>query len=260
MDKDGDGELTRLEFLEFFVVKLKLCTVRQLDKIKNRFDQIEQERTARARVLGLVEKVRKLTNPELAVGGWGQTKGELIRRGNTLEEEYIKEQDTDTYGSIKVGRTPSQYRSSNKDARKVQQRKTNRSSPLSSSLVTIAESKENESNESKLNVEFGEKQNSREPEDTASTASSSSESSCNNDQEQLVEYERNHPLSAVIAHIRRASELARLDVDNNIQKGNTGNAKASVRLLRDLITLLHSSQSEILPRLEEDDPERRRIN
>jgi hypothetical protein len=51
MDKDGDGKLSRLEFLSHMVVKLKLCRENQLDKIMERFDEIEESRIARERVM-----------------------------------------------------------------------------------------------------------------------------------------------------------------------------------------------------------------
>jgi hypothetical protein len=62
MDKDGDGNLSRLEFLTSMVVTLKLCTEEHLNAIMKRFDEVEQSREARERVLKELQKFRSKPN------------------------------------------------------------------------------------------------------------------------------------------------------------------------------------------------------
>ena len=284
MDKDGDGDLTRGEFLEFFIIKLKLCSAQQLEAINVRFDQIEQERTARERVLGMVDKVRRLTNPttthtlDSEVTAWGKTKLAL----ETKTGHQMKGPDVLTVMSREISKN-SAIGSNNGPAKKISVTRTE-SERRSSEKKNIYDTKiplpspqqpVTESNVFQFNGHH--ETTTKAPEDSETSNESGSSGSSggkyagqsgggkssrggvvgNNTPANM--YERSHPLSSMLAHIRKASELARVDVDNNIKKGNTVEAKASVKLLRSLVTLLHTSQKEFLPRLEADDPERRGI-
>ena len=59
MDKNGDGLLTRLEFITHMIVALRLCTPEHLRAIMKRFDEVEQSREARTRVLKVLDKYRE---------------------------------------------------------------------------------------------------------------------------------------------------------------------------------------------------------
>jgi hypothetical protein len=263
MDKDGDGELTRLEFLEFFIVKLKLCTIKQLDSIKERFEQLEQERTARKRVFALVGKVRQLSDSgeivsETAAAGWGKTKKTVQEHtGHEIKNkrpDVLRVMSREISSRHLVLPVPEQMKS----------QKTQSSVRLDSRLKLPSPTISAKKKHSLLFNESKKAGKTIAPEDTSSGDSlgdSEGDSGSRNTKVDSVHefIEHSHPLSSVIAHIRRASELARIDVDNNIRDGKTVEAKASVKLLRSLITLLHASQKEFLPRLKSDDPERRKI-
>ena len=60
MDKDGDGELSRMEFLTHMIVVLKLCTPQHLTAIMQRFDEVEHCREARTLVMTQMENFREL--------------------------------------------------------------------------------------------------------------------------------------------------------------------------------------------------------
>ena len=77
MDKNGDGELSRMEFLSHMVVKLKLCTEMQLDKIMDRFDEIEESRIARDRVMTIINN-RNATQAEMPATGHKLQFGEEV--------------------------------------------------------------------------------------------------------------------------------------------------------------------------------------
>ena len=62
MDKNGDGELSRLEFLSHMVVRLKMCTSAQLAKIMERFDEIEESRIARDRVMSVINNTNSFSS------------------------------------------------------------------------------------------------------------------------------------------------------------------------------------------------------
>ena len=202
MDVDGDGVLTRLEFLEFFIVKLKLCTSRQLQKIQDRYDQIEQEKDAR-------ELVLMVTSPN--------SKND---RGSTLGSST----DTDMT-RVLPGCTPQKPNKSLAQAVETEL-------PVSESTASI---------------------------DTAAASPSAVDATTAVDVDADAAARRSggglydgshHPLSSMLAHIRRASELARADVENSIRNDKMDEAKATVKMLRQLLTLLHNGEVELLPRLE----------
>ena len=268
MDADGDGELTRLEFLEFFIIKLKLCTEQQLSKIQIRFDQIEQERRAREIVASKIDQIQDLTNSgvemsTLASQGWGKsmvaveklTGHQVVRP--TVMPRHIAGIDRPHADTIVGGGRDISL--------------TTKVMPLS--INTEEEEEEEKEKDKKLHqvqqkTRKKEKNNDKENRKTPSPTTRSSTSTTpspisvmsqrtTKERNSLSDsFERTHPLSSMLAHIRRASELARNDVENSIKNGKTEEAKASVRMLRQLITLLHDSQKSFLPRLQNDDPER----
>ena len=202
MDVDGDGVLTRLEFLEFFIVKLKLCTSRQLQKIQDRYDQIEQEKDAR-------ELVLMVTSPN--------SKND---RGSTLGSST----DTDMT-RVLPGCTPQKPNKSLAQAVETEL-------PMSESTASI---------------------------DTAAASPSAVDATTAVDVDADAAARRSggglydgsqHRLSSMLAHIRRATELARADVENSIRNDKMDEAKATVKMLRQLLTLLHNGEVELLPRLE----------
>jgi uncharacterized protein YktA (UPF0223 family) len=76
MDKDGDGLLSRLEFITHMIVALKLCTPEHLRAIMQRFDEVEQSREARVRVLKVMESYREYKR---------NSKGNLLRVNSTRD-------------------------------------------------------------------------------------------------------------------------------------------------------------------------------
>ena len=251
MDADGDGELTRLEFLEFFIIKLKLCTEQQLSKIQIRFDQIEQERRAREIVASKIDQIQDLTNSgvemsTLASQGWGKsmvavekvTGHQVVRP--TVMPRHIAGIDRPHADTIVGG---------------------GRDISLTTKVMPLSINTEEEEEEGKKN---NDKENRKTPSPTTRSSTSTTPSPISVMSQRTTKernslsdsFERTHPLSSMLAHIRRASELARNDVENSIKNGKTEEAKASVRMLRQLITLLHDSQKSFLPRLQNDDPER----
>ena len=114
MDKDGDGLLSRLEFLSHMVVALKLCTPQHLKAIMQRFDEVEHSREARTMVMNEMENLRELNfqirkeSAKLHNRDWDTAAHfgvehhkrtttvlvETVHGAQILEEEHLKIQQT----------------------------------------------------------------------------------------------------------------------------------------------------------------------
>ena len=387
MDKDGDGTLSRLEFVTHMIVALKLCTPLHLRKIMERFDEIEQSRVARKRVMQVMNDVKKFSRQTPLKGKLALPAGKnwLKAIDAASKETGIEKRSNDALGlmgralvsrtdasaappalrhhkepfsrspgaeeataaAVKtkapaelspnewalsmpvVGGRRSPHRSSSGIAMRrtssmmvreaiVQRQydKQKRSSWTRQQIVTDKTHTQAQAEQVETKVDAAANKSlapaasavggatksagrsvvidvasrsgsphvaggPREIEgemrggsgggeaESESPSIDSDGSNGNNsstialdvsDGDAAALYEREHPLSAMLAHLRRASELAREHVHAEARQGNVQEAKAAVRCYRHLLESLHTQQAYALDRLSDDDPEWRRCS
>ena len=246
MDVDGDGVLTRLEFLEFFIVKLKLCTSRQLQKIQDRYDQIEQEKGAR-------ELVLMVTSPN-SKNDRGSTLGSSTDMITQRNSRQPPQQPNKSLAQAMRTELPA----SETAAASIDTAAANNSFQLlpNQDAATMAP-RPAESPRQQLSLSLSATGVTTAVSSSAVDATTAADADADADADAAARrsggglYDgSHHPLSSMLAHIRRASELARADVENSIRNDKMDEAKATVKMLRQLLTLLHNGEVELLPRLE----------
>ncbi len=313
MDKDGDGSLSRLEFVTHMIVALKLCTPLHLRKIMERFDEIEESRIARDRVMKVMDdrtrpfvaradggtappalipsegartpsaqttapvelspdewarSVRRTSSPGRGIGT-----GIAVRRTGSLiaREALVQRQQSKMAEDVALAQGQAEQTEAAVDAAAA----GGASKTAGKSVVIdvasgsggrpVFDRLNNAGEKGGQEVGEGDEAGSESPSINSDVSNGNSNSRTTaivvaDDRDAAALYEREHPLSAMLAHLRRASELAREHVHAEARRGNIREAKAAVRCYRHLLESLHAQQAYALDRLEEDDPERQRCS
>ena len=309
MDKNGDGLLSRLEFISHMVVALKLCTPQHLQTIMERFDEIEHSREARVLVMNELAKLREmkstLTDKEhdwerakqmTAVRRQGTTvlkdtvKGAQIlhdretakhrikrgskqkpkRRASFIKHAPAKDSDcilVDIGDSMVTEEQKEEMiRSDVKSPRGIQRNptlgylnlaKVHPASSASSSAAAAAVSEPTRSVKMKARKPLS------SADDTSKMVNGSGPAV---DVDVDVDPEdRSHPLSKMLAYMRRARDISRVYVQEQAMKtdkteNDLEHARIAIRAYRDLLESLHRQQTFAHDLLHPMDPEVLRLH